>query len=344
MLRCGIPVGDAALRRARSTIICAMDEQVPPGPGGRRTRATVASEPPPGLDDLASLRIFASVVELESFSEAARRIGVMPSTVSKHIAALEQQLGTRLVNRTTRRLFVTDAGSRLYRRYLRIVDELRQAQEELSSMQSEPMGHLRVSLPLALGSRRIAPAIPAFLKRHPKISMDLDLSVETVDVLAEHIDVAVRIAARLDDGLVAVRLAPYRRVFCAAPEYLAEHGVPRTPDDLQRHECLVSIGASGEHAWPMLQDGAVRSVPVRSRLVVNHGDAIYDAALGGLGICMQARWRVEEALRDGRLVEVLPEHVVQQRSIWAVLAQRGAMSPKVRVFVEFLKDTLADLN
>jgi DNA-binding transcriptional LysR family regulator len=321
-----------------------MDEQIQPPAVPRRSKSPAATELPPGLDDFASLRIFARVVELESFSEAARSVGVTPSTVSKHIAALETQLGTRLVNRTTRQLFVTDAGSRLYQRYLRVLDELRQAQQELSSLQSEPMGHLRVSLPLALGARRIAPGIPAFLKRHPKITMDLDLSVEKVDVLAEHIDVAVRIAARLDDGLVAMRLAPYRRVFCASPQYLAEHGVPRTPDDLAGHDCMVAIGASGEHAWPVMENGAVRSVPVRSRLVVNHGDAIFDAALAGLGICMQARWRVEEALRDGRLVEVLPDHVVQQRSIWAVLAQRGAMSPKVRVFVDFLKDTLGDLN
>ena len=244
----------------------------------------------------------------------------------------------------TRQLFVTDAGSRLYQRYLRIVDELRQAQEELSSLQAEPMGHLRVSVPLALGGRRVAPLVPDFLKRHPKLTMELDLSVHTVDVLAEHFDVAVRIAAKLDDGLTAVRLAPYRRVFCASPAYLAERGIPRTPADLDRHECMVAIGAGGEQAWPMLQDGTVRMVPVRSRLVVNHGDAIYDAALAGLGICMQARWRVEDALRDGRLVEVLPEYIVQQRSIWAVLAQRGAMSPKVRVFVDFLRDALGDLH
>ncbi|HMS77960.1 MAG TPA: LysR family transcriptional regulator [Burkholderiaceae bacterium] len=321
-----------------------MDETVGAPSPRPRARAQAGAELPSGLDDLASLRIFARVVELESFSEAARRVGVSPSTVSKHIAALEDQLGTRLVNRTTRQLFVTDAGSRLYQRYLRIVDELRQAQEELSSLQAEPMGHLRVSVPLALGGRRVAPLVPDFLKRHPKLTMELDLSVHTVDVLAEHFDVAVRIAAKLDDGLTAVRLAPYRRVFCASPAYLAERGIPRTPADLDRHECMVAIGAGGEQAWPMLQDGTVRMVPVRSRLVVNHGDAIYDAALAGLGICMQARWRVEDALRDGRLVEVLPEYIVQQRSIWAVLAQRGAMSPKVRVFVDFLRDALGDLH
>lgn len=321
-----------------------MNDQAADIGGTRRTRAATGTELPSGLDDLASLRIFARVVELESFSEAARRLGITPSTVSKHIAALEDGLGMRLVNRTTRQLFVTDAGARLYQRYLKIVDELRGAHEELSTLQSEPMGHLRVSVPLALGSRRIAPVIPAFLKRWPKITMSLDLSVEKVDVIAEQIDVAVRIAAKLDDGQTAVRLAPYRRVFCASPAYLAERGVPRTPEDLAQHDCMLATFSSGEQAWPMLQGGAVRMVPVRSRLMVNHGDAIYDAVLAGLGICMQARWRVDADLREGRLVEVLPEYVVQQRSIWAVLSQRGPMSPKVRVLVEFLRETLSDLD
>jgi len=314
--------------------------------GSRRTRARLqpAGELASGLDDFTSLRIFARVVELQSFSEAARRIGVTPSTVSKHISALEEQLGTRLVNRTTRQLFVTDAGTRLYARYLRVLDELRQAQDELSTLQTEPMGLLRVALPLALGSRLIAPEIPRFMKRYPRLSLDLDLSVATVDVFSEHIDVAVRIADSLGEGLVAIRLAPYRRVFCASPEYLAARGTPRTPQDLAGHDLLLAKGASQEASWPILQDGVVRALPVTGRLTVNHGEPIHDAAVAGLGICMHARWRMDGALRDGRLVEVLPEHVVNTRSIWAVMAQRGAMSPKVRVFVEFLRECLAGLT
>jgi DNA-binding transcriptional LysR family regulator len=224
-----------------------------------------------------------------------------------------------------------------------VVEELRQAQEELSTLQSEPMGHLRVSLPLALGSRLIAPQIPELLKRYPKISMELDLSVEKVDVFTEQIDVAVRIAESLGDGLVAVRLAPYRRVFCASPDYLARRGTPCTPQDLASHDLLLARGASSELSWPVMQDGVVRSLPVHGRLIVNNGEPIYDAAVAGLGICMQARWRVEADLREGRLVAVLPEHVVNTRSIWAVLSQRGAMTPKVRVLVDFLRGRLAEL-
>ncbi len=327
-------------------MICSMGEKINPSSRARRSRQKPpqAAEVASGFDDFASLRIFSKVVELESFSEAARRLGVTPSTVSKHISGLETQLGTRLVNRTTRQLFITDAGMRLYNRYLRVVEELREAQAELSTMQSEPMGHLRVSLPLALGANRIAPRIPGFLQRYPKITMNLDLSVEKVDVYAAQIDVAVRIADSLEDGIVAIRLAPYRRVFCASPAYLARRGTPQTPEDLADHDCLLAQGASAEPIWPVMQNGVVRSVPVAGRLVANHGDPIYEAVMGGLGICMQARWRVDTDLRAGRLVEVLPDYVVHNRSIWAVLSQRGAMSPKVRVLVDFLRETLSDLS
>jgi DNA-binding transcriptional LysR family regulator len=327
-------------------MICAMPAKMRAPKSQRRAGTSLppAGELVPGLDDLSALRTFARVVELESFSEAARQMGVTPSTVSKQVSGLEAQLRTRLVNRTTRQLFITDTGQRLYQRYLRVLEELRQAQEELSSMQAEPMGHLRVSVPLALGAQRIAPRIPDFLRRHPALSLELDLSVGKVDVLAEHFDVAVRIADTLGEGLVAIRLAAYHRVFCASPSYLAERGIPRVPDDLASHECLVAVGARAERAWPVVEHGRIRQVNVSGRLMVNHSDAIYDAALAGLGICMQARWRVGEALLRGDLVEVLPDYVAQQRSVWAVLAQRGAMPPKVRVFVEFLKDTLSDLD
>ena len=316
--------------------------QTPPGETRRATDSASSLTGP--FDDLVSLRIFAKVVELESFSEVARRSGVTPATVSKHIAALEGRLGTRLVNRTTRRLFVTDAGARLYARCIRVLDELQQAQADLSALQSEPIGHLRVPLPRAFGARRIAPAVPRFLKQYPRVTIDLDLSVDTVDVYEAHIDVAIRIADRIDPGLVAVRLAPYSRVFCATPSYLAERGVPRAPDDLPSHECLFSRGQHANTSWPIMQDGKVRTVAVNGRLSSNHGEPVLEAARAGLGICQTARWMVEEDLASGRLVEVLHGHVVQNRAVYAVLSQRGAMTPKVRVFVDFVRDAVSDMR
>ena len=195
-----------------------------------------------GLKDLTSLRVFARVVELQSFSEVARRSGVTPATISKHVSSLEGQLGARLVNRTTRRLFITEAGQRLYEHCVRIMQELDQAEAEVAEVRGEPAGPLRVTAPMLFGLLRIAPRLPEFARQYPKVSIDLDLSVEKIDLFQERIDVAVRIAEAIDPGLVAFRLAPYRRVFCASPAYLAAHGTPRTPEDLAHHNCLVSRG------------------------------------------------------------------------------------------------------
>lgn len=316
-------------------------------PSGRkltRHRLSLSDDLAPTFEDLVSLRIFARVVESESFSEAARRSGTTPSTVSKRIASLEAQFKTPLFNRTTRSVSVTEAGAKLYERYREVIEVLREASEEISSMDQEVRGQLRVSFPVALGARKIAPAIPGFLKKHPGVNLGIDLSFEKVDVLGEHVDIAVRIAEDLPEGLVAIRLAPYWHVFCASPDYLGSRGTPRSPEDLAAHDCLVVPGAYGGLTWPMKGEEGVRAVPVSGRLVANHGDAIYDAVLSGLGISMQPRWRIAGDLKSGRLVEVLPEFVVQKRWIWAVLARRGPMPVRVRLFVEFLHEVFADLK
>lgn len=201
-----------------------------------------------------------------------------------------------------------------------------------------------MSAPLIFGARRVAAELPRFLARHPKIFVDIDLGVEKVDVYEEHIDVAIRIADGIDPGLVAIRLAPYRRVFCAAPGYLATHGTPEVPEDLLSHQCLNSRGANAGASWPVRVGNRISSIRVSGRMTANHGEAIRDATVAGLGVSMTARWLVEEHLRDGRLVEVLGEYVVQNRSIFAVLSQRGAMTPKVRAFIDFMRECMTDLQ
>ena len=329
--------GKPAARKERTAAPAETRPVAVPEPGGGTAGA--GSE---AFEDLTTLRIFTRVVELESFSEVARRMGVTPATVSKHIGALEARLRARLVNRTTRRLFITEAGQRLYERCLRVLQELEQAEAELSEMQSEPSGLLRVTAPLMIGARQISPRLPEFMQRYPKVSVDLNLSIRKVDLFQEHIDIAVRVAETIDPGLVAFRLAPYDRVFCASPGYLREHGTPRTPDDLARHNCLVSRGATLNASWPVRKDGKVAQVRVTGNLVADNGEVIRDAVLAGMGVCMTARWLVAEDLRAGRLVEVLPEYAVQNRAVFAVLAQRGAMTPKLRCFIDFLKECLGD--
>lgn len=297
-----------------------------------------------GLRDLTSLRVFARVVELKSFSEVARRSGITPATVSKHVASLEGTLHARLVNRTTRRLYITEAGQRLYEHCVRVLSELDQAESELAEIRGEPAGPLRVTAPLMLAIAKITPRLPDFMKRHPKVSVDLDVSVEKIDLLQERIDIAVRIAETVDPGFVAFRLAPYRRVFCAAPSYLAERGTPQTPDDLAFHNCLISRGATLNATWPVLRDGRVVPIRVSGTLVSNHGAVVRDAAIGGIGVLMTAHWLVADDLAAGRLVEVLHGYVPENRAIYAVLPRQGALLPRVRAFVDFLRECCADIE
>ena len=297
-----------------------------------------------GLRDLTSLRIFARVVELQSFSEVARRSGVMPATISKHVSSLEAALGARLINRTTRRLFITEAGQRLYEHCVRVLQELDAAESELAEIKGEPAGPLHVTAPLTFGIGKLSPRLPEFLKQYPKVALDLDLSIEKVDLFQQRIDVAVRIADTVDPGLVAIKLAPYSRVFCASPDYLARHGTPATPEDLASHNCLVSRGAILNASWPVQRGKELGTVRVGGNFVTNNGDVICDAALAGLGITMTARWIIEDELASGRLVEVLAGYAPTNRAVYAVLPRQGPLTPKIRAFVDFLKTCCADLR
>lgn len=308
---------------------------------------SVAPAPPAAggaLRDLTSVRVFARVVELESFSEVARRMGITPATVSKHVASLETALRARLINRTTRRLYVTDAGHRLYEHCVRVLNELDQAESELAEIRGEPAGSLRVTAPLMLALAKISPRLPGFLERYPRVTLDLDLSIEKLDLLQERIDVAVRIAESVDPGFVAFKLATYKRVFCASPEYLGKRGVPATPEDLSHHNCLISRGATLNASWPVSRDGTIGNVRVSGTLIANNGHVVHDAVLAGIGISMTAHWIVADDLASGRLVEVLPDYAPSNRAVYAVLPRQGALMPKIRAFVEFLRECCADMN
>lgn len=296
------------------------------------------------FDDLAALRIFVKTIELGSFSEVARRLDVTPAMVSKRMALLEARVGHRLLNRNTRGLFSTDAGQRLYDRCVRVLTELDRAAAELSDLHDVATGHLRMTAPLLLGTTLIAPRLPDFLKRYPGLSVDLSLSIERLDIFQNRIDIAVRIAESIDPGMIAIRLAPYRRVFCASPEYLDTHGYPSVPDDLRRHNCLISRGATPNYLWPVIKDGEISRLAVQGSFSSDNGDAVRAAALAGLGITMASRLLVEEHLRSGALVELLPNYTPQTRSVYAVLVQRTDSSRKLSVMVEFLQQCFAEIK
>jgi DNA-binding transcriptional LysR family regulator len=291
-----------------------------------------------GLKDLTSLRVYARVVELQSFSEVARRMGITPATVSKHVASLEAALRARLINRTTRKLYITESGQRFYEHCVTVLNELDRAESDLAEIRGEPGGHLRVTAPLMFAVARISPQLPQFMRKYPRISLDLDLSVEKVDLLAQRIDVAVRIAEAIDPGFVAFKLAPYARVFCASPAYLEKHGAPNSPDDLATHNCLITRGATLNATWPIFRDGHVLPYRVSGNLIANNGTVVRDAAVAGQGLIMTAKWMVAEDLACGRLVEVLHGFAPANRAVYAVLPRQGALLPKLRAFVDFLRD------
>lgn len=309
-----------------------------------KTQVATGGQGAGGLRDLTALRVFARVVELQSFSEVARRSGVTPATISKHVSSLETQLKARLVNRTTRRLFITEAGQRLYEHCLRIMRELDEAESKVADLRGEPAGPIRITAPLTFGERRLAPRLPEFSRRYPKVTLDIDFSVEKVDLFQERIDLAIRIAETIDPGLVAFKLAPYRRVFCGSPAYLAQHGTPTTPEDLARHNCLVSRGVILNSTWPIERGNGIESIRVSGNLVSNNGEVVRAAALAGQGLMMTARLLVEEDFRAGRLVEVLPGFAPRNRAIYAVLPRQGSLSPKIRALIDFLKDCCSDIQ
>lgn len=294
--------------------------------------------------ELSDIAVFRRVVEAGSFTAAAASLEVSKAAVSKYVSRLEAALGTRLLQRTTRRLTLTEAGAAYFARAAQALGELDAANEELAAMSGEPRGHLRVSAPGYLGAVHLAPLLGAFLKAHPAITLDLDLSNRLVDLVQERFDVAIRITAHADSSLVARMIAPCPTVVGATPEYLARRGTPRHPSDLIDHECLIYGLMRSPHEWRFRRrarrGGAGRgrwtAVSVQGALRCNDDIALKQWLLEGLGIRMFPRFFVERELRRGEVVELLPEWEPPMLSISAMFATRQHLAPKVRAFVDFL--------
>ncbi|WP_306396042.1 LysR family transcriptional regulator [Telluria beijingensis] len=296
------------------------------------------------FEDLTTLRIFVRTVEIGNFSEVARRMDATPAMVSKRVAALEAKAGQRLFNRNTRRLVVTEAGQKLYEYAMRALLELDRAAEEMSSIQDKASGHLCLTAPAMLGLAVIAPRLAQFMRENPLLSLDVNFSMEKLDLYKARIDVAVRIADVIDPGLVAIKLAPYRRAFCASPEYLRQHGVPQVPEDLMDHNCLITRGSALNTRWPVKRGAEIGHVHVKGSLATDNGQAGLIVCRAGLGIMMGPRWMLEEDLRSGTLVEVLSDYLPDNRAIYAVLLQRSGTSAKLQAAVEFLKSCFAGMR
>jgi len=284
------------------------------------------------------MMIFVRAVEDGSFSAAARHLDLTPSAVSKQIRRLEDRLGVRLFNRTTRRISLTEAGHAYYDRCARIIADIREAEEAVSSLNRSPRGTLRVSATVSFGRVEVLPRINAFLRRHPEVSMDVDLTDRPVDLVEEGVDVAIQWREQMDDpSLIARRLAVNRRIICAAPGYIRRHGMPSDPEQLQQHNCLTLNEVSQFNDWEF-EDAQLgrRVIHVQGSFRANTADALYEAARAGVGLARLSTWLVAGDIRRGELIAVLPQYRHEQSAYYAVYPHRRHLSPKVRAFVDFL--------
>ena len=295
------------------------------------------------MESLSDIAVFVRVVELRSFTAAAEALGMAKSGVSKHVTRLEDSLGVKLLHRTTRTLSLTEAGQEFFAKARDALDRIDEARTEATRHQAEPSGTLRVTAPMSFGLELVAPVLPEFLDRHPKVAVDLAFDDRVRDIVAEGIDVAVRITQLADSSLVARRLAPIRHVIVASPGYLERHGTPRTPDDLRTHDCLIYTLRSSPDAWRFDgPDGRRWMVPVRGSYAANNSMALRAALAAGRGIALMTTFTVGEDLRAGRLVQVLPEFTAPELAVHAVYPERRRAPPKVKAFVEFLAERFGD--
>ena len=287
------------------------------------------------------MSIFVQVVDNGSFSAAAERLGLSRAQVSKSVMQLEAHLDTRLLNRTTRRISLTDSGRIYYERSRAILDEVTEAEEYAREDNAEARGVLTVGAPTSFGLLHLQPLIPAFLEAHPQVQISLSLADRFLDVVAEGFDVALRIAELEDSSLVARRLAPCRRVLCAAPAYLQKHGTPRVPQDLAIHACLVYSNELRPDTWTLHGPVGAERVTVNGPVCADNGDILCAAAEAGLGVTLLPTFIVGEALRAGRLVTVLDDFCPPDLTINAVYPSRRFLAAKVRSFVDFLAEAYA---
>jgi DNA-binding transcriptional LysR family regulator len=286
--------------------------------------------------DLNDLMTFARVVEARGFSEAARRLGVSKSRLSKAVAKLERSLGVRLLNRSTRGLSLTEIGAVFHEHCARIADEAAQAMEAVSQLHSEPRGVLKVSAPVAFGTLHVAPALAEFLQLHPGLTVDMSITDRVTDLVEEGYDVALRIAREPEPGLVARKLAPVRRVMCATPGYFEHRGVPIEPHDLSRHNCLHYTHFGSQGAWRLRGPKQEIVVPVQGSLRINDDEALSQAVIGGLGIALLPTFIIGADLQSGRLRSVLSDYVPIEQHIYAVRLPNRHLPAKVRAFIDFL--------
>jgi DNA-binding transcriptional LysR family regulator len=291
------------------------------------------------MDRLSEMQAFVTVVDQGGFTDAARKLSISKSAISKHVAALEERLGARLLNRTTRRMSPTEIGLAFYDRAIRVLAEAEEAEAMVTAMQDAPRGELRVSAPVSFGLKRVAPAVSRFLTNYPDVTIHMVLDDRFTELVAEGFDVAIRVGDLADSSLRARRLADVALRAVASPEYLTARGTPQTIAELSAHELLHYSNSSSGNLWRLIDPaGEERQIRAVGRLTVNNGDALLRGALDGIGIALLPDFIVGDAIAEGALVELLPETRRPPSGVFAVYPPGRFPPPKLRAFI----DTLAE--
>lgn len=292
------------------------------------------------MDTLTGMRTFVTVVKAGSFTAAAKRLGMSKALASKYVVQLEQRLGVRLLNRSTRHLGTTEAGQAYFERCQRLLEEFDELEAALRDRQGSPQGRLVITAPQTFGEQYVTQAVAAFMQRYPRVAVDLCLTDRFVDLVEEGFDLGVRIGTLTDSSLVSRRLASIRMVVCATPDYLARHGAPTQPSELRAHACV--IDSNVDAAWPFRVDGRRQSVDVAGRFRANSARAARDMVMAGAGIGLCPAYAVAEDIRAGRLRVLLEEYEALEHGLYLVYPHRQYLAAKVRAFNDFLSGYFGD--
>lgn len=290
------------------------------------------------MDRFNNMTVFVAVVNEQGFTAAAEKLGLSRAQVSKLVMQLESHLGTRLLNRTTRRISLTETGRIYYERCKLILDDIEEVESIASQQTIKPSGKLSLSVPTSFGILHLNEAIPHYLKQYPDVQISVKLADRFVDVVSEGFDLVIRIAELGDSSLIARKLAPCQLALCASPDYLAKHGVPERPQDLINHQCLMYSNHSKPDTWVLHGANGSESIKVNGPVTADNGDMLKSFAVSGLGIAFLPTFIVASDLQDGRLQEILPDFSRSEISIYAVFPSRRYLSAKVRTFVDFLSE------
>lgn len=288
------------------------------------------------MDKLDAMNALVKVVASGSYAEAARRLGLTRSAVSKAVMELETELGARLLDRTTRRVTPTEAGLAYYERCVAILAQVEETEAQVSRLHDEPKGVLKINAPMSFGTLYLSAAVADFMRRYTDLKIELMLTDRYIDPLEEGVDITVRIGNLADSSLIARRIAPARVVLVASPAYLARHGEPKVPADLTSHRCLQYGHTTSMQRWQLTENGQTVSAPIGTCMASNNGDALREAAINGIGIARLPTFIVGHDLQAGRLLAVLPDHSPPPGSVYAVYAPNRYLAAKTRLFIDFI--------